>query len=57
MPWHRSRKNSSRRAEGRLLEEFRGPVAGGSVKAMQSLMLASKADFTELALKEFKRGE
>jgi hypothetical protein len=38
--------------KGRLLEEFRLQLREEAVKAMQSLMLASKADFTELALKE-----
>jgi len=35
-----------------LLDEFRLQLRGEAVKAMQSLMLASKADFTQLALKE-----
>jgi len=38
--------------KSRLLDEFRLQLRGEAVKAMQSLMLASKADFTQLALKE-----
>jgi len=38
--------------KGRFLDEFRLQLREEAVKAMQSLMLASKADFTELALRE-----
>jgi hypothetical protein len=38
--------------KSRLLDEFRLQLREEAVKAMQSLMLASKADFTQLALKE-----
>ncbi len=38
--------------KSRLLDEFRLQLREEAVKAMQSLILASKADFTHLALKE-----
>jgi hypothetical protein len=38
--------------KNRLLDEFRLQLREEAVKAMQSLILASKADFTQLALKE-----
>jgi len=38
--------------KSRFLDEFRLQLREEAVKAMQSLMLASKADFTELALRE-----
>jgi len=45
-------KNGSRRAEERVTRRVSLQLRGEAVKAMQSLMLASKADFTQLALKE-----
>ena len=38
--------------KGRLLEEFRLQLRQEAIKAMQSVILASKEDFTRLALKE-----
>ena len=38
--------------KGRLLEEFRLQLRQEAIKAMQSVILASKDDFTRLALKE-----
>ncbi|MCU1342218.1 MAG: hypothetical protein JWN92_1641 [Candidatus Acidoferrum typicum] len=38
--------------KGRLLEDFRSQLRQEAIKAMQSVILASKEDFTRLALKE-----